>query len=245
MPVLALASLAEVRSVVGVHTQTLTENCLVRNDWVCPEYVTSRADDLVAATREHLYITVVSVVIGLVVAVPLAIVARQWRRTRPLTLGVSTVLYTIPSLAMFSLLLPFTGLSAATVISGLVLYSLTILVRNMLAGLDAVDDDVRDAARGMGYGRGRMLWKVEVPLALPAAFAGLRVATVSTVALTTVGTIVSYGGLGDLLTRGLRSTFKAEVLTASVLCVVIAVVFDLLLLAAQRAVTPWQRGRAA
>jgi osmoprotectant transport system permease protein len=232
-----------VPALAGVHAATLTDNCLTRNDWVCWEYVRTRADDLLVETQQHLYITVVSVLLGVVVAVPLAILARQWRRTRPLTLGVSTVLYTIPSLAMFSLLLPAFGLSAATVITGLVLYSLTILVRNFLAGLDNVDDEVRDAARGMGYGRGRMLWRVEVPLALPAAFAGLRVAAVSTVALTTVGTIVGFGGLGDLLTRGLRADFKAEVLTASVLCVLLAVAFDLLLLGAQRLATPWQRGR--
>ncbi len=228
----------------AVHASSVADNCLVRNDWICPEYVRTRADVLLAGTQEHLYITGVALLLGLAIAVPMAVLARQIRRIRPLTIGVSTVLYTIPSLAMFSLLLPFTGLSAATVITGLVLYSLTILVRNILAGLDAVDDDVRDAALGMGYGRWRLLWKVEVPLALPASFAGLRVAAVSTVALTTVGTIVGYGGLGDLITRGLSSTFRAEVFTASLLCVVLAVAADLLLLAAQKAATPWQRGRA-
>ncbi len=216
----------------------------MRNDWVCPLYVSTRAGELWAETREHLFITVVSVLFGVVLAVPLAILAQQWRRLRPITLGVSTALYTVPSLAMFSLLLPLTGLSAATTITGLVLYSLTILVRNLLAGFDAVDDDVRDAARGMGFGRWRLLWKVEMPLALPAAFAGLRVATVSTIALTTIGTIVGFGGLGDVLTRGLQANFKAEVLTASVLCVLLAVVADLLLLLVQRVLTPWQRGRA-
>jgi osmoprotectant transport system permease protein len=229
----------------GVHAATLPDNCLVRNEWVCGEYVLTRAGTLLAETREHIGITLVSVALGVLVAVPLALVARQVRQARPLTLGVSTILYTVPSLAMFSLLLPVTGLSAATVVTGLVLYSLTILVRNILAGLDAVDDEVRDAARGMGFGRWRMLWKVEVPLALPASFAGLRVATVSTVALTTVGTIVGFGGLGDLIYRGLQANFKAEVLTASVLCVVLAVVFDLLLLGVQRLATPWQRGRAS
>jgi osmoprotectant transport system permease protein len=226
-----------------IHVATLADNCLLRNDWVCPLYVRTREADLLHAVGEHVYITVVAVLIGAVLAVPLAVLARRWRRARPLTLGVSTALYTVPSLAMFSLLLPLTGLSAATVITGLVLYSLTILVRNVLAGLDAVDDDVRDAARGMGYGRARMLWKVEIPLALPASFAGLRVAAVSTVALTTVGTIVGFGGLGDLLTRGMAANFRAEVFTASVLCVVLAVLFDLLLLGAQRLVTPWQRGQ--
>ena len=229
---------------VGVHSQTLTDNCLVRNEWVCLEYVRTRSDTLLDAVGEHLFITVVSIAIGVLLAVPLAIIARRFGRTRPLTLGLSTALYTVPSLAMFSLLLPVTGLSSATVITGLVLYSLTILVRNVLAGLDNVDDEVRDAARGMGFGRNRLLLRVELPLALPAAFAGLRVATVSTIALTTVGTIAGFGGLGDLLSRGLQANFKAEVLTAAVLCVVLAVTADLLLLLAQRFVTPWQRGRA-
>lgn len=231
-------------ALTGFHAATLAENCLVRNEWICPEYVRTRADDLLDALGEHVYITVVSVLLGTVVAVPLAILARRWRRVRPITLGVSTALYTIPSLALFSLLLPLTGLSTATVITGLVLYSLTILVRNVLAGLDGVDDEVRDAARGMGFGRSRMLWRVEIPLALPASFAGLRVAAVSTVALTTVGTIVGFGGLGDLLTRGLRANFNAEVLTASVLCVALAVLFDVALLGMQRLLTPWQRGRS-
>jgi osmoprotectant transport system permease protein len=234
-----------VRALAEIHAATLADNCLVRNDWICPRYVTTRAGELWAETEEHLYITGVSVLLGVVLSLPLAILAQQWRRARPLTLGVSTAIYTVPSLAMFSLLLPISGLSAATTITGLVLYSLTILVRNLIAGLDAVDEDVRDAARGMGFGRWRMLWKVEMPLALPAAFAGLRVATVSTIALTTIGTLVGYGGLGDILTRGLQANFKAEVLTASVLCVVLAVAADLLLLLVQRLLTPWQRGREA
>ena len=227
----------------AAHAATLTDNCLTRNEWLCAEYVRTRSEDLLDALTEHVYITVVSVLLGVVLAVPLALLARRWRRLRPVTLAAATALYTVPSLAMFSLLVPLTGLSAATVITGLVLYSLTILVRNVLAGLEAVDDEVRDAARGMGYGRGRMLWKVELPLALPASFAGVRVATVSAVALTTVGTIVGFGGLGDLLTRGMRSNFNAEVLTASVLSVLLAVAFDLALLGVQRLATPWQRGR--
>jgi osmoprotectant transport system permease protein len=218
--------------------------CLQRNDWVCGEYLTTRSDLIVDATVQHVVLTLVSVGIGLLLALPLGVLAFRSRPARSLVLGTSTALYTIPSLAMFSLLLPLTGLSAATVITGLVLYSLTILVRNVLAGLDGVDDEVRDAARGMGFSRRRMLWRVEIPLALPASFAGLRVATVSTVALTTVGTIVGFGGLGNLLTRGLRANFNAEVLTASVLCVALAVSFDLVLLGVQRLMTPWQRRSA-
>jgi osmoprotectant transport system permease protein len=146
---------------------------------------------------------------------------------------------------MFSLLLPFTGLTRATVIVGLVLYSLTILVRNTIAGLDGVPDDVREAARGMGYGSARMLLQVELPLATPSIMAGLRIATVSTVALATIGAIVGYGGLGNLIYDGLPSLFRAQVLTASVLCVALAVAADLLLLGAQRLLTPWQRQAAA
>ncbi|GAA3090824.1 hypothetical protein GCM10020254_39740 [Streptomyces goshikiensis] len=114
-------------------------------------------------------------------------------------LGLTTLLYTIPSLAMFSLLLPLFGLSASLVVTGLVLYSLTILVRNVLAGLEAVPEDVREAARGMGYGPRRLLWQVEMPLALPSVLAGIRIATVSTIALTTIGSIVGKGGLGNLI----------------------------------------------
>lgn len=220
---------------------TAAESCLAANAWVCPEYVSTRTDDILAATQEHVILTVVSVVLGLLLALPLAVLSRRYRRTESAVLAVTTGIYTIPSLAMFSLLLPFTGLSPATVVIGLVLYSLVILVRNIVAGLDGVPEDVREAARGMGYGEGRLLLRVELPLALPAVMAGLRVATVSTVALVTVGAIVGYGGLGNLIYEGLPSLFKAQVLTASVLCVVLAVLADLGLLGLQRALTPWQR----
>lgn len=213
----------------------------MRNDWVCGEYVRTRSDEIVDALSQHVVITVSSIVIGLAVALVLAAVARSSARFRGAILGTSTALYTLPSLVMFALLLPFTGLTATTVIVGLVLYSLTILVRGILAGLDAVPPDVREAAVGMGYGGFTLLRKVEFPLALPAVFAALRVATVSTVALTTIGMIVGHGGLGNLINRGLNSNFHAEVLTASVLCVVLALLADLLLLGIQRLVTPWRR----
>lgn len=226
---------------VVLHSATLADDCLVRNAWVCPQYVRTRSQEILGALGDHLLITVVSVVIGSLVAVPLALATRRLRPARALLLGSATAIYTVPSLALFSLLLPFTGLSRTTVIVGLVLYSLTILVRGVLTGLDGVPEEVLDAGRGMGYSTGRLLVRVELPLALPALFAGLRVATVSTVALTTVGTVVGNGGLGDLIYSGLRSNFKAEVLTASVLCVTLAIVLDLLLLACQRALTPWRR----
>ncbi|MFI1963360.1 ABC transporter permease [Streptomyces pathocidini] len=221
------------------------DDCLARNDWVCGEYLTTRHQLLTDATLEHLQLTGLSVLLGLVLAVPLALLARRKRWAAGPVLGVTTILYTIPSLAMFSLLLPVYGLSASVVIAGLVLYSLTLLVRNILAGLQGVPADAREAARGMGYGPLRLLLAVELPLALPAVMAGLRIATVSAVSLATVGAIVGYGGLGNLIYSGMNSFFKAQVLTASVLCVLIAIAADLLLLGVQRLLTPWERARRA
>ncbi|WP_030414988.1 ABC transporter permease [Streptomyces sp. NRRL S-1448] len=216
-------------------------NCLEANDWVCGEYLRTRSQELLDATLQHLGITAVSVALGLLLAFPLALLARSRRGAAGPVLGLTTVLYTIPSLAMFALLTPVFGVSAAVVVTGLVLYSLTILVRNILAGLQAVPAGVREAARGMGYGPVRLLFGVELPLAIPALVAGLRIATVSTVAMTTVGSVVGYGGLGNLIASGMAGFFKAEVLTASVLCVLLALVADVLLMALQRLLTPWTR----
>lgn len=219
--------------------------CLQRNDWICPEYVRTRADVLADAFREHLFITVVAVALGLLVALPLSVLTRRSRLMSGLTAGTATAVYTVPSLALLSFLLPVTGLSAWTTILALALYSLAILVRNILDGLDAVPPDAVDAARGVGYGPWRLMVSVQLPLALPSIMAGLRVATVSTVALATLGTIVAHGGFGNLITRGLASFFRAEVLTATVATVLLALVLDMALLATQRALTPWSRGRAA
>lgn len=221
-----------------------SRDCLTANDWICAAYVRTRGEELLDATVQHVGIASVSVLLSLVVAFPLALAARRWRVAAEPLLGLTTVLYTIPSLAMFALLLPVFGLSGAVVVTGLVLYSLTILVRNILAGLDSVPAEAREAARGMGYGPGRMLFEVELPLVVPALMAGVRIATVSAVSLTTVGAIVDHGGLGNLIYSGLDSFFKAQVLTASALCVLLAVLADLLLLWVQRLLTPWTRHRS-
>ena len=211
------------------------------NDWWCTDYLVDRQSELVSATGQHLAITAAAVALGLALALPLALLARRYARLESTVLGVSTALYTIPSLALFPLLLPFTGLTATTVVIGLALYTLTILVRNMLEGLRAVPDDVRESATGLGYSPVRLLFRIELPLALPVLMAGLRIATVSTVALTTVGSIVSYGGLGNLLASGVNEDFKAQILAASVLCVLLALALDALLLGVQRLLTPWTR----
>lgn len=211
------------------------------NEWVCGDYLVDRRQEIVDATVQHIGITVVSVVLGLVIAFPLALLARRLPRLESSVLAVTTGIYTVPSLALFPLLVPFTGLSATTVVIGLALYALTILVRSLLEGLRSVPDEVRESATGLGYGRRSLLMKVELPLALPVVMAGLRVATVSTVALTTVGSLVAYGGLGNLIKDGVLTNFRAELFTASVLCVLLAVVLDALLVLAQRLLTPWTR----
>lgn len=215
--------------------------CYVDNDWLCGQYWSDYRPELTDATVQHVWITVVSVLVGLAVAVPLALLARRHPTVESVVVGGTTIIYTIPSLALFSLLLPLTGLSPTTVIIGLALYSLTILVRNVLAGLRSVPADVVESARGVGYSDARLLTRVELPLALPVIMAGLRVATVSTVALVTVGSIVSYGGLGNLMLRAVNTQFKAQILAASVLCVLLAVALDLVLVALQRVLTPWTR----
>lgn len=224
------------------------DNCLTANAWICGRYLREYRQELTDATVQHLWITAASVALGLLIAFPLALVARRLRSLAGPVLAVTTVLYTIPSLAMFSLLLPVYGISPSLVVTGLVLYSLTILVRNVLAGLRAVPADVTESARALGYGPTRLLFAVELPLALPAVMAGVRIATVSTVALTTVGAIIDYGGLGNLLVDGINRNFRAQVLAASVLCVVLALAADALLLGVQWLLTPWthrRRGRTA
>jgi osmoprotectant transport system permease protein len=215
------------------------------NEWICRQYVEDFRPEIQHATIEHLEITALSVLLGLVIAFPLALVARRFARLESTVVGLATGIYTIPSLALLPLMVPFTGLSRTTVVIALALYALTILVRAMLEGLRSVPDDVVESARGLGYGTGRLLMRIEVPLAIPVIIAGLRVATVSTVALTTIGSLVSYGGLGNLIKDGVNSNFRAELFTASVLCVVLAVALDLLIVLAQRLLTPWTRGAEA
>ena len=212
------------------------------NAWFCLDYVRDRSDEIQEATTTHLQITVAAVLLGLVIAFPLALLARRLPRLESTVLGLSTFVYTIPSLALLPLLVPLTGLTKTTVVIGLGLYCLTILVRAFLDGLRSVPDDVRESATGMGFGRTRLLLRVELPLALPVVMAGLRVATVSTVALTTIGTVVSEGGLGQLIADGKSTEFNAELMTGAVLCVLLALLLDAVIVLAQRGLTPWTRG---
>jgi osmoprotectant transport system permease protein len=212
------------------------------NPWFDASYVSDNWDTILRYLGEHVRLTVAAVVLGALIALPLALLARRTRFLAGPVLAFSTIVYTIPSLAMFAFIFPFTGLSSTTVLIGLVAYSLVILVRNFLAGLQGVPADVREAARGMGYGPLRLFWQIDLPLALPTFMAGLRIATVSTVALTTVGVLVGHGGLGQLITGGFNANFyRAEIVTGAVGCVLLALVADVLLAGVERLVTPWTR----
>jgi osmoprotectant transport system permease protein len=185
------------------------------------------------------------VVIAAVVAIPLAVLAYWYRRLTGPILALSGVLYTIPSLALFAFLAPFIGIGRVTVLIGLVLYALLMIVRNALAGLTQVPGDVLEAARGMGYGRFARLWRIELPLAVPGILTGIRLATVSTVALTTVGILVGHGGLGQLINAGFHANYRAEIGTATVLAVLLALLLDLVLVGVGRVLTPWSRRGAS
>jgi osmoprotectant transport system permease protein len=180
--------------------------------------------------------------LGLLIAVPLALVSVSRRRVYGTVLATTGILYTIPSLAAFSLLLPYTGQSRLTAIIPLAAYSLLILVRNIVTGLEQVPADVQDAATGLGYSRRRKLWQVDIPLALPTIIAGIRIAVVTTIGLIAVSALIGQGGLGQLMTDGFNRDFYTPLVVGVVLTVAFAFVADALLLGLQTLLTPWTRG---
>jgi osmoprotectant transport system permease protein len=191
---------------------------------------------------EHLTLTGIAVAVGLLISFAVGIcVARRPRLYAPVT-WVAGVLYTIPSLALFALLVPFTGLSVLTAEIGLVSYTLLILIRNIVAGLQSVPPDVIESARGMGYTPRQLLWRVELPLAMPVIVAGVRVATVTTIGLTTVTALIGQGGLGYLIWQeGIQRFFSTPLIVGATLSVALAVLADALLVGVQRLATPWAR----
>ena len=209
-----------------------------RLDWVI-----DHLDDVWLAVGEHFWLTFLAVTIGFAISFPVAIFAFRHRWLYGPITGISGILYTIPSLALFALLVPITKLSTLTAEIGLVSYTLLILIRNVVAGLDGVSPDVKEAATGMGYSSREMLWKVEIPLALPAIIAGLRLATVTTIGLVTVTAVIGKGGLGYFILLGLTRSFSTAILLGGGLSVVLAVLADILLLRFERRAVPWARAR--
>jgi osmoprotectant transport system permease protein len=204
-------------------------------------WVFSHVPDIGQRVVEHLELTAIAVSVGFVLAFVMSLAIRQLPVLYGPVTWVTGVLYTIPSLALFALLIPFTGLSVVTAEIGLVSYTLLILVRNIVGGLRAVPADVREAAIGMGYSRWQLLWRIELPLALVVIIAGVRVAVVTTIGLTTVTAVIGQGGLGFLILQGIQQFFATPLMIGALLSVVLGVVLDGLLVLVQRQVTPWTR----
>jgi osmoprotectant transport system permease protein len=221
-------------------TPTVLAAELVRWSWIG-----DHTDDIRDALVQHLELTGLAVLFGSLLAFPLALAAVRWPRLYAPILGFSGVLFTIPSLALFILLIPFTGLRIWTALIGLTMYTLLILVRNMVEGLRGVDPDVREAAEAMGYTRARQLFQVELPLALPVIVAGLRIATVTTIGLVTVTALIGWGGLGQLFILGFTLDFSTPLVVGIVLSALLAFAADLLLVGAQQGLTPWARSRGS
>jgi osmoprotectant transport system permease protein len=214
------------------------EDCVADNG-ICPDWIADNFDRYVSPFWEHVYLTLISVGIGFAIAFGLALLAYRWRwLTAPIT-QVTGIFYTLPSVAVFFLLLPITGRGNTTAIIALVSYTLLILFRNVMAGFENVPAEARDAGRGMGLTSQQLLWRVELPLALPEIMAGLRIAVTTTVGLAALAFLAGAGGLGGALFDDIN--FRSNVLVAGGLAIGLAVVLDLLILGLQKAVTPWTR----
>ncbi|MFC4050773.1 ABC transporter permease [Actinomadura syzygii] len=209
---------------IGDHRDTLTEHALI-----------------------HLRLALLPVVFGLLISLPLGVLCRRWGWLYPPTLTIANVLYAIPSLALFMIFIQYTGLTASTVMIPLTLYSLSVLVPNVVDGLASVSEPVRQAATAMGFGPLRRLLRVELPIAVPIVIAGTRVAAVSSISLVAVGQLIGQGGLGYDIIRGYQLQFQTQIVAATVLIVLLALITDALLVTLQRVLTPWARarGRAA
>ena len=210
------------------------------------DWVTRNSDQIWLRTVQHVQLTLVAVGVGLVISLVLALMAVRWRAAYAPITWAAGVVYSIPSVALFAFLVPITGLGFVTAEIGLVGYTLLILVRNIVAGIDAVPHDVRDAADAMGLRRSHRLAAVDLRLATPTIVAGIRIAAVTTIGLVTVTALVGTGGYGVFILDGLGRDFTTPVVVGATLSIALAVVVDLTLLGVQRLLTPWQRvhGRA-
>lgn len=210
------------------------------------DWVVRNPERIWAATLEHLWLTGAAVGAGLVISLLLAVLALRHRRLYAPIIAAGGLLFTLPSLAAFALLAPFTGLSPTTAIIALTSYTVLILVRNIVTGIDGVPPEVVEAARGMGYRRVRLFLEIELPLALPVIVAGIRIAAVTVIGLVTVTALLGLGGLGQFILTGFRvlPPFPTQIVVGTLLSVVLAIAVDLALLGVERLLTPWARRRA-
>lgn len=243
---LLLAAAGEVGGDFFKERTSDTLPCQAKPDEVfCFDWARENIDRYGTPTVQHLEIVVLSVVIGFVVAFALALLAHRRRRLQPPLLAATGVLYTIPSIAFFFLLLPVTGFGRDTAIIVLAAYTLQIIYRNTILGLANVPASVKDAARGMGLTERQILFKVELPLAIPEIIAGLRVAVVSTIAIATLVVFINAGGLGTQMYGSGNLTFPTSIIIAAAIVMVMALAFDLVLLTVQRLTTRWRKVRPA
>lgn len=208
------------------------------------DWVVNNVDMLARRIGEHVTVTVIAVTVGLVISFALALLVRRYPPVYGPILAISSILYAIPSIALFVIFIPITGLSLLTAEIALISYTLVILVRNIVTGLRGVPPEVIEAARGMGYSNTQRLWRVELPIAMPIIVAGVRIATVTTIGLVTIATLIGMGGLGYLIVNiGVRQRFPTATITGIVTVVLLSTIVDLGLQAFQRRLTPWARAR--
>jgi osmoprotectant transport system permease protein len=216
--------------------------CEKNGGWFCTDWIREHwGDTLQPALVQHIELTLIAITVGFAVASLLALVGFRWRFVDPPLGAFSDFLYAIPSLALFQLLVPFTGLTVTTVEIALISYTLFILYRNMIAGLRGVPAETLEVARGMGLTRVQTFFRVELPLAAPVVLGGLRIATVSTISIATVAAFVIPKGLGEPILTGLQESFGTEILSASLLAIFLGLAADELIALFQRGVTPWSR----
>jgi osmoprotectant transport system permease protein len=218
--------------------------CVVRNGGFCTKWFFDNfSSRFLPRVVEHIELTLIAVSIGSVIAVAAAIVAYRWRPFETPFSLFSALLYTIPSLAFFEIMVQITGINRFTAEIALVSYTLLILFRNTLTGLQGVPKPSIEAANAMGLTDRQRLFRVELPLALPAIMAGIRIATVTIISLTTVAAFIGVGGLGEPIFNAIQTGFKTQFLAAGILAILLALIADLLLVIAQRALSPWTRAR--
>jgi osmoprotectant transport system permease protein len=220
--------------------------CLRQNHWYCPSWVHEHWGDILQpALVQHIYLTLITVAIGFAISFALALIAFRFSWLGGPLGAFGDFLYALPSIALFTILLPITGITVTTIVIPLVAYTLFVLYPNILAGLRGVSPEVLESARGMGFTRSQTFWRVELPLAVPAIMAGLRVATVATISIATVAAFLIHYGLGAPIFDALEQPdiFRTELLAASALAILLALSADVLLALLQRALTPWSRTR--
>lgn len=213
--------------------------CQATDALFCPGWAVDNFHYYVNPALKQAYLVVISVVVGFAIAMALAVLSHRFKRLTPPIIGLTGALYTVPSIAFFFLLLPITGFGDDTAVIALSAYTLQIIYRNAITGLANVPPEAKEAGRGMGMTRSQLLWRVELPLAVPEIVAGLRIAMVSTMALATLAFLAGAGGLGAQLIA--QPDFKTNILLVGALVVAMAIAFDLMLLGIQRLSTPWRR----